>query len=77
MYKWYQIAQRISYMKLYAKSSDVARSNDNYSKTKGPTPATTVEAQFSVKEHSRMTNCKRIPCLLTSAWPLSSKPNFR
>ena len=77
MYKGYQIAQRISHMKLYAKSGETVRSNDNYSKTKGPTLATTVEVQFSVKEHSRMTNCKRIPFPLTSAWPLSSKPNFR
>ena len=42
-----------------AKAGEVARSNDNYGRRNVATPVEMAEAQFSVKVHSHMINCKR------------------
>ena len=50
------------------KAGQVARSNDSNGKRDGATPVTMVEAQFSLKVPSDMTNCKRVQFPLALAW---------
>ena len=59
----------VLHKKIYddAKAGEIVKSSDNYSKGNGAA-LVMVEAQFSVKLHSQVINCKRVQFPLTLAW---------